>query len=169
MRYCLAISAAFILLLSAESANAAVPGGGTIDDDKISLIYDPGTGDLSIDAAGQQWSTLEITSASGLFTGTPAAGLVLPPFDVFSPTKYFLLKTAGMGDTHLGQVLPTGINLTTLGDDLTVNGSVLPRGNINDAQWGPVDLVWIPEPASMLLLGLGMASILTFRRGGKIH
>lgn len=145
-------------------AQAAVPATGVVGDDKITLVYDPTSGNLSVDAAGKQWSTLEILSAGGMFTGSAADGLVLPPFDVFSPTKYFLLKTAGLGDTDLGNALPPGMSREALAADLTVNGSVLPRGNINEAPHGPVDLFVVPEPSSIVMIGLGLLGLLGLRR-----
>ncbi|MCA9167395.1 MAG: PEP-CTERM sorting domain-containing protein, partial [Planctomycetales bacterium] len=95
----------------------------------------------------------------GYFTGSPPDGLVQPPFDVFTPTKYFLLKTDGIGDTDLGNVLPAGLSRDALGADLTVQGSLKPSGGL-----GIVSLYLVPEPSSVLLLEFGLLGMLGLRR-----
>jgi hypothetical protein len=159
MRKLQVLFAVALVAMVGSMAQAAIPGGGVVGDDIISLVYDPSNGNLSVDAAGKQWSTLEILSPSGMFTGTATPGLVLPPFDVFSPTKYFLLKTTGLGDTDLGNVLAPGLSADQLAAELTVNGSVLPSGGL-----GNVDLSVVPEPSSFIMIGLGLLGLLGLRR-----
>lgn len=148
-----------LVAMFASMAQAALPVGPGAGDDIVSLIYDPASGNLKLDAAGVKVTTLEIQSAAGMFTGSAPAGLVSPPFDVFSPKKYFLLKTTGIGDTDLGNVLPTGLSGQALGADLSVNGSKLPSGGL-----GAVNLNVVPEPSSLALLVLGGLGMLRIRR-----
>ena len=159
MRKFQALFGVALVVVFASMAQAALPLGPGYGDDIISLIYNPETGNLSLDAAGKQVTTLEMLSAAGNFTGTAADGLVAPPFDVFSPKKYFLLKTAGIGDTDLGNALPTGLGADALAADLTVQGSVKPQGGL-----GAVDLHVVPEPTSLALIGAGLLGMLSIRR-----
>ena len=155
-------------MMFVTSAQAQIPLGSYPDgmsDGTVSLIYDPSNGNLQIATPGDtKWTTLEITSPNGMFMGAPASGLVQPPFDVFTPTKYFLLKTTGLGTTDLGNALSPGLDGAALAAELEVHGSVLPRGNINDGPHGPVNLLIVPEPSSIALIGFGLAAMAGLRR-----
>ena len=151
----------FAVLSLASFAQAALPTNGARGDANISLVYDPADGHFWLDAAGKKVTTLEIQSASGVFTGAKPAQ-VSPPFDVFTPKKFFILKTAGVGDEDFGMALPAGLTAETLGGDLTVAGSILPSGSL-----GTVDLVYlgaIPEPSSLALMALGFLGLVSGRR-----
>ncbi|MCA9168390.1 MAG: hypothetical protein KDB23_12005 [Planctomycetales bacterium] len=116
------------------------------------LSYDVSTGELRVDAAGDRLiTTIEIKSHDSLFTGTPAEGLFLPPFDLFRPGKLFLLRSAGFQSQTFGYVLPPGLTADQLRSDFTVAGSIKPSGGL-----GTVDIVAVPEPASAILLALGL-------------
>jgi hypothetical protein len=136
-----------LVVLFGSIANAAIPGGGSTSDGVISLVYNPADGNLKFDAAGKKATSLEIQSPAGYFTGTKppqANGL----FDVYNKNKMFVLKP---GDAAIGD--------TDFGPALIANGSLLPSGGL-----GTVDLVYVPEPSSVALLGLGMLGLLRARR-----
>lgn len=128
-------------------------------DDRITLLYNPSDGSMGVEANGEQISTLELTSESGIFTGTPVPDLVLPPFDVLTPVKFFLLKTDGMGDTHFGPIAEPGLAFHALNADLTINGSILPSGGL-----GSPNLAFVPEPASAGLALGGLVGLAFCRR-----
>lgn len=154
------VSALALTALFASNAFAELPlaGADYLNDGEISLVYDPANGNMSIDAAGKMISTFELQSAGGLLTGTTPA-IVLPPFDVHTPVKFFILKTDGIGDTDLGPIAGAGIEASALSADLTLNGSVLPSGGLGNA-----NLAVVPEPASMGLAFLGFLGLLGIRR-----
>ena len=146
-----------VLFCLASNCCAALPLWVPNYRDAIKLWYDPTDGNLMIDAAGKQISTFELTSDAGYLTGeTP--DIVLPPFDVHTPVKFFILKTDGIGDTDLGPILEPGLSGATLAADLTANGSILPRGGL-----GPV-VLGLPEPASLSLASIGFLGLLGLRR-----
>jgi len=149
-----------LVVLFGSIANAAIPGGGSTSDGVISLVYNPADGALKFDAAGKKATALEIQSAAGYFTGTKppqANGL----FDVFNKNKFFVLKPgdAAIGDSDFGPAMAKGLTSAQLTADLTVSGALLPSGGL-----GTVDLVYVPEPSSVALLGLGMLGLIRARR-----
>ena len=143
-------------------ANAAISLDGKLDDDIVTLVYDPANGNLSIDnpyvaaAEAKPVTTLEIVSASGVFTGTR------PPqlnglFDVFNAGKMFKLDPAGFEDLDFGPAMTAGLD-SMLGDDLTVSGSFLGGGALE------IDMMIVPEPSSMVMLALGVLGLVSIRR-----
>ena len=150
-----------VTLATANDSGAEVSTDGTIGDSDVSLVYDPRDGRLALDAAGHLVSTFEVISASGIFTGAQP-DLVLPPFDVFRPDKFFLLKTQGIGDTDFGLAAAPRLSQEFIGLDLTNNGSLaiasLPGG----------DVVYVPEPLmNIWLVATGLLPMRTRRRCGK--
>jgi hypothetical protein len=155
----LAVVASIFVATTAQAQIELGPYPAGLSDDKPSLVYNPADGALSIAMPGDtKWSTLEMISPNGMFTGTATPGLVLPPFDVFSPTKYFLLKTTGLGDQELGAALAPGLSGAALAAELEVNGSVLPSGPLS------IDLLVVPEPSSIVMIGLGLVGLAGLRR-----
>ena len=135
-------------------AGAAIPLGGSLDDDIVSLIYDPTDGRLVFEGAGRLVSVLEIVSSASLFTGPDSGCQNLPSpsrllcEDLWHPRKQFFLVTGGLSGLDYGRVLPTNLSADTLASDLTVNGAFLPSGAVN-----PVDLIVVPEPSTSCLAG----------------
>ncbi|MCA9168701.1 MAG: hypothetical protein KDB23_13595, partial [Planctomycetales bacterium] len=72
---------------------------------------------------------------------------------VFNPQRLFLLRTNGIGDTALGQVLPRGLSIETLMADFSIQGSMLPSGGLGQVTIG---YAFIPEPASCTLALVGL-------------
>ena len=92
----------FALLMDGETVELAVD---PITNADVTLDYDSNTGNVTlIMSEGVRISTIELKSNSGIFTGTQP-DLILPPFDVFRPDKFFILKTAGLGgNVDLGPI-----------------------------------------------------------------
>ena len=66
---------------------------------------------------------------------------------------------SSFGDWDFGNVAQTGLSEEFVRNDLTVVGSL----NAGD-DLGPVDLIYIPEPSSLLLALLGIVGLLHWRR-----
>jgi hypothetical protein len=137
----------------------AVGANGVQGDARTSVVYNASTGELSVDpAAGVQLTSINIDSASGIFTGAPAANLG-GSFDNDTDKNIFKATFGdSFGAISFGNVAPGGLQQDFLVQDLTVVGSLLGGGAL-----GSVDLVFIPEPGSAILLLLGVAAGLVGR------
>ena len=66
---------------------------------------------------------------------------------------------SSFGSLSFGNVAQTGLSEDFVLNDLTVVGSLAGGGDLGD-----VDLIYVPEPASALLLAIGLLIGLAFRR-----
>ena len=140
---------------------AAIGSDGTPGDGQTSVVYDPGTGELSVDpAAGKELTSINITSAGSMFIGDKPAALD-GAFDNFGADNIFKATFGGsFGDISFGNVLATGIDRDDLAADLSVVGSLAGGGDL-----GAVDLVYVPEPTSAVLVLCGIMGLsLLWRR-----
>ena len=132
-------------------------------DAQTSLVYNPSTGELSVDpAVGKNLTSINIESAGSKFIGpyTPKPPVLSGSFDNFAANNIFKATFgSNFGAVSFGNVLPTGLNLATLVGDMTVVGSLDGGGPL-----GAVDMYVIPEPSTMILLGLAMIGLLVARR-----
>ncbi len=165
MRF-ITILSMLLSMLMAASATAACPlpfplppcgiTTGSVDDDIISMVYDPADGSLSLDAAGKQLTALEIVSSGGQFQGTKPPQVV-GLFDLFTNKKLFVLRpTNPFEDEAFGAILPKGLTREQVTADLVVSGALWPRGAL-----GTVDFIYVPEPSAMAMVacgGLGLAA-----------
>ena len=136
------------------------PGDGQLEDSQTSIVYDANTGELSVDApAGKQLTSINITSSDSRFVG--AKPTVLDgAFDNFAADNIFKATFGGsFGSISFGNVLAAGIPQPTLVADLSAVGSLAGGGDLGD-----VDLVYIPEPTSALLLLIVLVSAVGFAR-----
>lgn len=154
-----AIVLVVLALFIAADVSAAIPLGGSLDDDRVSLVYDPSTGGLSLDAAAYRFWTVEISSESGYFTGARPEVLVSAA-DNFVPSKLFTLQPTGVGDTDFGPALAPGIAAPVLADDLAMFGDCFPVDCLSRG----VDLIYVPEPSSFALLPTGVMLVALRRR-----
>ena len=155
------IIAANVAEVYLQGPYSAIQTGGAIGDGQTSLVYHAGTGELSVDApAGQELTSINVTSASGRFIGKKPAVLD-GAFDNFATDNVFKATFGGsFGSISFGNVLPVGIAQSDLAADVSAVGSLAGGGDL-----GEVDLVYVPEPVSMLLLSVGLAiGLVHFRR-----
>ena len=132
-------------------------GEGT---DQVVVTYDAADGNVSVNAT-QPITSISLESASGIFTGSAAANLG-GPFDVDTDVKVF---KAVFGDqfseVDFGAVAGAGLAKEVLLDDLTASGSLAGGGGT----FGPdVQLNYIPEPSTMVLLSLGFVGLVVCAR-----
>ncbi len=101
--------------------------------DGVFVVYNSTTGELRVDS-DLYITTLEIVSASGIFTGSAALNLG-GTFDVDTDTKIFKLVPQGFRDLTFGTVARTGLTEAAVRRDLTIAGSHLkPQGWPADRQ-----------------------------------
>lgn len=140
----------------AEAAVPIIAFADHLTDGEITLLYDPADGRMALEADHRRIVSFEVVSTSGILTGvTP--DLVLPPFDVHTPTKFFILKTDGIGETDFGPIAEPGLSPAMLADDLTLNGSK------TAASLGNPNLAFVPEPGGSSLISLGSIGLLWAR------
>jgi hypothetical protein len=139
---------------------AALAAAGIQGDGQTSLIYDAGSGELSVDApAGNELTSINITSATGLFQGEKSPVLD-GAFDNFAADNVFKATFGGsFSSISFGNVLPAGISESDLAADLSAIGSLAGGGAL-----GEVDLVYIPEPATAVLTLGGLLCLGFLRR-----
>ena len=116
---------------------------------------------MAVDApAGKQLTSVNIQSASSIFTGAPAENLG-GSFDNDKDDNIFKATFgSSFGSLSFGNVAQAGLSEAFVAGDLTVVGSLSGGGDL-----GNVDLVWIPEPGTWLLLAMGLAGLMvTMRR-----
>ena len=139
-------------------------------DSVYSLIYDPGTGHFSTDHPNvpdqghgiAASDTLEIVASEPTFAAemTPEGKALLDGlFDVWTPTKLFRLNVDGFGDIDFGLAVDPPIPAEELARRLSIDGSWIGGGGIDDA-----DLVVVPEPNFAVLLGFGILGLIARRK-----
>ncbi len=134
---------------------AALAGPGAPRDGQTSIIYHAGTGEVSVDApAGVQLTSINIDSAAGIFTGAPAQNLG-GSFDNDADGNIFKATFgSSFGSLSFGNVAQPGLSRELVLSDLTVVGSLAGGGDL-----GAVDLIYVPEPSTALLIMLGWLTI----------
>ena len=139
---------------------ALAPGPGVPGDDQTSITYDPSSGEVGVDApAGKDLTSINITSAGSQFIGDKPPALD-GAFDNFAADNIFKATFGSMfGSISFGNVLPAGLSAEAVTADLSAVGSLAGGGDLGD-----VDLVYIPEPASIAMLALGLFGLLGWRR-----
>ena len=130
---------------------AAVQPNGQLNDQQAAITYDTSTGELAVDVPAEtELTSINIDSAAGVFTGEPAVNLG-GSFDNDSDGNIFIATFgSSFGSVTFGNVTQAGLSEEFVRGDLDVVGSLAGGGDL-----GNVDLVYVPEPASALLLLIG--------------
>ena len=138
----------------------AINPGGNESDEQTSIVYDPATGELSVNApASTQINSINIDSVSAIFIGDAAQNLG-GSFDNDTDNNIFKATFgSSFGSLSFGNVAQPGLSEDFVLNDLTVVGSLAGGGDL-----GPVDLIYVPEPTSLVLLLLGAFALLVRRR-----
>jgi hypothetical protein len=139
---------------------AAIGPNGQRGDGQTSIVYDPRTGELAVDAPNNvQLTSVNIDSAGGVFTGAPSQNLG-GSFDNDSDTNIFKATFgSSFGSLSFGNVAQPGLTQQFVLGDLTVVGSLAGGGAL-----GNVDLIYIPEPAAATLMAMGVLALACIRR-----
>ncbi len=139
---------------------AAVAPGGARGDGQTSIIYNPSTGEVAVDApATTQLTSINIDSAGRIFTGAPAQNLG-GSFDNDADNNIFKATFgSSFGSLSFGNVAQAGLSQQFVLNDLTVVGSLAGGGAL-----GNVDLIYVPEPSALALLGLGAVALVGYVR-----
>lgn len=153
----------FGVVFGAFGATLASPSAPTNAD----LVYDPTTGNVKLDAAkatGAVITNFVLKNAAG---GADFNTGALLPFSNFTAKSTVLeisntdLTTVGFsGIWNLGNVFPTGLDLTTLSALLTQDTYV---GTLGSGNLG-FNLVVVPEPATLACISLGALGLLRRKR-----
>ena len=135
---------------------AAIRPGGAPNDGQTSVGYDTGTGEVWVDApAGAELTSINIDSAAGIFTGDPAENLG-GSFDNDADNNIFKATFgSSFGSLSFGNVAQAGLSEQFVLGDLSVVGSLAGGGDLGD-----VDLIYIPEPSTLLMVTLAILSML---------
>ena len=139
---------------------AAVDAGGENADEQTSVVYNANTGELAVDApASTELTSINIDSASGMFTGDAAQNLG-GSFDNDADNNIFKATFgSSFGSLSFGNVAQPGLSEEFVAADLTVVGSLNGGGDL-----GSVDLIYIPEPSTLALLAVGLFGMLGIAR-----
>ena len=131
---------------------AAVNADGQAGDGQTSIGYDPSSGELWVDVqSGSELTSIQIESAAGIFTGE-AAHHMDGSFDNDSDNDIFKATFgSSFGSFSFGNVAQRGLSEAFVREDLTVAGALAGGGGL-----GSVDLIYVPEPSTFVLLVFGV-------------
>lgn len=146
---CLPLTMAAVMAWGSP-AQASIVLGGTLNDEQTPIVYNAITGELGVDAPlSTNLTSTNIVSNAAIFAGDPLN--LDGAFDTFSADNIFKATFGSdFGSLSFGFVTPPGLIAQFIANDFTVDGSLATGGGL-----GTVDLVYIPEPASLILLALG--------------
>lgn len=93
----------------------------------VTLIYHRDSGEVAVDFGGCRIRVMELTSRRGQLIGAQPDDLPTSPFNVWEPSKVFVLDQQGLPRLELGKLLPPGLTRQELVDDLELTGEHCPE------------------------------------------
>ncbi len=108
---------------------ATDPDGIVVPLDVV-IDYESDTGRVIATASDTPFTTLEIMSNSGIFTGTQPDIISEGQFNVYRPDKMFVMDISGLSEVDFGPSAAKGLTPEFLLSDLAFNGSLLGGGGI---------------------------------------
>ncbi len=147
-----------------------------IDPDKLATV--PSSGSVTLTWTGSitcsdDWVLFGAPDMSAMFQLNSNVGL---PFPVIAPSLSAFVASNGYGDDYSGDLFSITINAgqapgyyayTLNSNDaarITANGQDVNFGGFSDSEAVSAQLNPVPEPATMVALGLGVAAVLRRRR-----
>jgi hypothetical protein len=122
-------------------------------DGHATLVYNATTGELAVRVGGTELTSINVDSAASIFTGEAAINLG-GSFDNDAGDNIFKATFgSSFGSLSFGNVAQAGLSKEFVLNDVTVIGSLAGGGDL-----GEVDLIYVPEPSSMVLLNLAFAA-----------
>ena len=149
------------------TASAALLPFGVLDDEQTSIVYNRETGEVAVDAPrGRELGGISIDSGAGILITEQVCSVAqelgirlggefirCPVEDIFKPPSF-----PRFGSISFGNLAQPGLSADFLLNDLTVVGSLAGGGDL-----GSVDLIYVPEPSTVVLFVLGL-SVYSLRR-----
>jgi hypothetical protein len=137
----------------------ALSGWVGTGDGHVTIVYNAVTGEVAAEVPGTELTVINITSSAGVFTGPGQRDLAERGI-LDNKDEHIWMANLGtsFGSFSFGNVAQTGLSEDFLINELTVFGALSGGGGI-----GAVDLRYIPEPSTLVLLSLGIC-IVTFGR-----
>jgi hypothetical protein len=138
---------------------AAILRGGLRGDEQTSIIYDTRTGEIAVESpASREVTVINVDSAASIFTGLPEPS-DWTWWDSSPDNNLFLNTHDGFRYHSFGNAAQPGLREDFIANDLTVVGGLAGGGGL-----GTVDLIFIPEPSSLLLALVAIIALLHWRR-----
>ena len=156
----MALIAMLVTVSTARAGDAALAPGGMEGDGQTSIVYDPATGEIRLDAPnGVNLTSINLNSADSIFMGEPAMNIG-GNFDIDEDDTIFKATFgSSFGSLTFGNIAKADLSADFVLNDLTVDGALEPGGGLGD-----VDLIYVPEPSSVLMLAVGVLGFLRFVR-----
>ena len=123
---------------------------------EVTVLYDAPSGNVRVTSTAPITS-IQLESASSIFSAEPAQNLG-GPFDVDTDAKIFRAIFGNQfSQVDFGAVAQAGLSEDFLRNDLTAGGSFASGGTFGE----DVELKYIPEPSTILMLLSGLAGIVS--------
>lgn len=169
-----ALGVSFLASTASGDPRPFVPGQVIWTMNHVTLLYDPVTGNLNVNSlnsgtegVSEPLSTFQLESSHAIFIAENATFYPAQLSDVTAARKLLHSDEAGFAGPegfNIGNVLPVGLTLEMLLQDLRVDGSYKTGGDLLKYGGTPLLLLdGVPEPSSVVLL-FGFVGVLRQRR-----